>query len=599
MKTSNKQKSTSNKQQLTSKKQHHRNHFATLQHWQRLIFSIILFLLMGTSTKNLQAQFAPATITNPAIHNVMGVTHISCDGISSPTGITPSQEFKVFAWDGGKGTDWGYIFNGSPVITRSFSSTNSVTHPEIALVSDCRFSYVYAMIIYEDPINGVIYEFYKWNGTSFPTSPTYTGTLYATPVSKTVVSIAGDIYNHFAMICDKGYNTSTDLLQLTGYIDLSTGNIVFGTIGTINYSGVNISQPDIDITYDFDQSPNTDAVIAVAFTLGNATNVVSSSVDQFTLFSGTTWNSGSSTNSVRQNPAGPIFVNVDFPSVSLNDGFKSSLCNGFCVTRYGVAYHEYDGTTTSQITNYPVNLPSAASGTAIGMTSIQVGSPPATSFSLTNTTSLNDIQGQTNELPIIVMQPFEVNVVIGWNFINITSTGLSSTPLEGIANTLRYNFNGISPSIWNSPFLDLSLSGYKEMMMNVALNQTTEMAISGFSDFELLYFYYDISTKDLLYKTANFGATSLRKGLNKSEQKIAIYPNPTLDNVTILGLEKEEFYFLKVTNIQGVQLFNLHGNNQFINSKLNEELIKLKPNCYLLQFESSNRTTTTIKLLKQ
>jgi hypothetical protein len=551
---------------------------------------------MVASTKNLQAQFTLATIPNTAIYNLKGVTHISCDGISSPDGITPTQEFKVFAWDGGfPGQGWGYIFNGNPVVPMSFSSTNSVSHPEIALVSDCRFSYVYAMIIYEDPIKGVMYEFYKWNGTSFPISPTYSGSLYTTPVSNTVVSIAGDTYNHFAMICDKGHNTSSDLLQLTGYIDLSTGNIVFGTIGTINYSGANVSQPDIDITYDFDQSPNTHAVVALAFTLSNATDIVSSSIDQASLYAGTTWNSGISANSIRKSPASP-FVNVDFPSVSLNDGFKSSLCNGFCVTRYGVAYHEYDGTTTSQITNYPVNLPSLASGTAIGMTTIQFG-PTATSFSINNTA--NGIQSQLNYLPIIVMQPFEVMVVIGWNFDDITGGTFNTTSLEGIANTLQYNFNGISPSIWNSPFLDLSFSGYKEMMMNFTPSQTTEMAISGFSDGELLYFYYDDVNDDLLYKTANFGATSLRKGLNKSEQKISIYPNPTLDNATILGLDKEEFYNLKVANIQGVELFNLHGNSQLINSKLNEELINLKPNCYLLQLESSNRTTTTIKLLKQ
>jgi hypothetical protein len=543
-----------------------------------------------------QTPFNPpiSTSTSLTTTNPLGPIHISCDGLVDDLFNPPTKAFKVFAWDGAN-PGWGYEYNGavsSP--TRSYALSSKIHEPEVALVSDVNFIHIYVLLIYVDGSNSVFYEFYKWDGIllTFPATPTITGTLGTSSYLDGETAIAGDRYNHFAMACDQGFNVSTNILQQIGYVDPATGNITLGAIGNVNYGGtLNVSQPDIDITYDGDARVPYDAVVAITFSYDNSSRIISNSIDMSTLFAGTTWNT----------TTGDVVVNVsslggqvDHPAISLNDGYRawlyciSSTPQGIAPIHYGVAYHDFDA-SNSIIYQYPVTLQNSWSL----WSPYQVGAS-TTAFTLTNNT---DLIPENNNYPDIVVQPQEVQMIVAWNFINLTSGGFfSPTPLEAIANSFGYPFQWSLPATYTAPCF---VTTPTEMLFNLTANQTPEMAISNFSEGELLYFYYDNNTNELLYKTRPFWATALRKGISNTNKNLSFFPNPVSTQIQLLNFNAEENYHLEVYTMTGSLVTAANGLSTQLETIVNEQLPKLNTGLYLLKVKGENGIEQTLKLAKQ
>jgi hypothetical protein len=588
MKTSNKQNSTSNKQQLICNKQ---------QSYSRPTLIVVCILIAFVNLLSLRGMaqfptpFTPSGISSTALTTTIpaGPIHLSCDGLVNDL-FTPTRAFKAFAWDGAN-PGWGYEYNGVSA-TRFYSLSSKIHEPEVALVSDVNFNHIYVLLIYVDVSNNVFYEFYYWNGTSFPTTPAITGTLGTSSYIDGETAIAGDRYNHFAMACDQGFNTSPNLLQQTGYVDPTTGNITLGTIGNVNYGGtLNVSQPDIDITFDGDAIPRApyDAVVAITFSYDNSSRIISNSIDMTTLFAGTTWNT--TTGNVVTNASTLGGGQVDHPAISLNDGYRAwVLClastpQGIYPIHYGVAYHDFNS-SNSIIYQYPVTLQNSWSL----WSPYQVG-VCTTSFCTVNVPYL---PSENNNYPDIVVEPQEVQMIVAWNFIRLSSI-IFTTP-EAIANSLGYPFLWNIPSTYTASCL---VTTPVEMVFNFNQNQTTEMAISNFSEVDLLYFYYDNMTNDLLYKTRPFSATSLRKGIVSSDKNLSFFPNPVSTQIQLLNFKAEENYNLEVCTVTGSLVTAANGLSTQIESILNEQLPKLTNGLYLLKVKGENGIEQTLKLAKQ
>ena len=588
MKTSNKQKPTSNKQ-----------HAITNYKPSLLVVCCIISLLNVLSLKSMaQTPFNPAisasttlTTTSPG-----GPIHLSCDGLVDDL-FTPLNTFKAFAWDGNS-PGWGYeFFNGTipTIVNRSYTLSSKIHEPEVALVSDVNFIHIYVLLIYVDGSNNVVYEFYKWNWTllTFPATPTITGTLGISSFIDGETAIAGDRYNHFAMACDQGFNVSTNILQQTGYVDPATGNITLGAIGNVNYGGtLNVSQPDIDITYDGDTRAPYDAVVAITFSFDNSSRIISNSIDMNTLFAGTTWSTA--TGNVVTNASTLVGGQVDHPAISLNDGYRAwVLClastpQGTAPIHYGVAYHDFDA-SNSIIYQYPVTLQNSWSL----WSPYQVGAS-TTAFTLANNT---DLIPENNNYPDIVVEPQEVQMIVAWNFINLTPGGFfSSTPLEAVANSFRY------PFLWNvtaTHSASCLVTTPTEMMFNLNTSQTPEMAISNFSEVDLLYFYYDNITSELLYKTRPFSATALRKGISSTNKNLSFFPNPVTTQIQLLNFNAEENYHLEVYTMTGSLVTAANGLSTQLESIVNEQLPALNTGLYLVKVKGENGIEQTLKLAKQ
>ncbi len=546
-----------------------------------------------------QTPFNPAisasttlTTTSPG-----GPIHLSCDGLVDDL-FTPLNTFKAFAWDGNT-PGWGYeFFNGTTatIVNRSYSLSSKIHEPEIALVSDVNFNHIYVLLIYVDASNSVFYEFYKWDWTlfTFPATPTITGTLGISSFIDGETAIAGDRYNHFAMACDQGFNVSTNILQQTGYVDPATGNITLGAIGNVNYGGtLNVSQPDIDITFDGDAIPRApyDAVVAITFSFDNSSRIISNSIDMNTLFAGTTWNT--TTGNVVTNASTIGGGQVDHPAISLNDGYRAwVLClastpQGTAPIHYGVAYHDFDA-SNSIIYQYPVTLQNSWSLWSL----YQVGAC-TTAFCALNNISLPP---ENNNYPDIVVESQEVQMIVAWNFIDRTIGFFNSTPLEAIANSFGY------PFLWKltaTHSASCFVTTPAEMLFNLTSGRTPEMAISNFSEVDLLYFYYDNITNELLYKTRPFSATALRKGIFSSDKNLSFFPNPVTTQIQLMNFNAEENYLLEIYTITGSLVTSTNGQSTQLETKVNEQLPTLNTGLYLVKVKGENGIEQTLKLAKQ
>jgi hypothetical protein len=507
---------------------------------------------------------------------------------------TPNITFKAFAWDGNM-PGWGYEYNGNLPVVMPYFLSSKIHEPEIALVSDVNFNHIYALLIYVESSNNVFYEFYKWDGIllSFPTTPTITGTLGTSSYTDGETAIAGDRYNHFTMACDQGFNISTNLLQQTGYVNPTTGIITLGTIGNVNYGGLKpVSQPDIDITFDGDAIPRApyDAVVAITFSYDNSTRIISNSIDMTTLFAGTTWNTA--TGNVVTNASTLGGGQVDHPAISLNDGYRAwvlslaSTPQGIYPIHYGVAYHDFNS-SNSIIYQYPVTLQNSWSL----WSPYQVGAC-TTAFSAANNGFLPP---ENNNYPDIVVEPQEVQMIVAWNFIDRTGNYFPNT-LDAIANSFGY------PFLWNVPatYSGLCLVNTPvEMLFNTNSAQTPEMAISNFSEADLLYFYYDDNIDELLYKTRPFSATALRRGIGSNNKNLNFFPNPVTTQIQLLNFNALENYKLDVYAIAGSLVFSTNGQSTQLETKVNEQLPKLTAGLYLVKVKGENGIEQTLKLAKQ
>ena len=589
MKTSNKQQATSNKQQATS------NYRPSLL----VVCCMIAFCFLTKSNSIAQQPFqTPGPSSNILTTTVpLGPIHISCDGLVDDL-FNPFNTFKAFAWDGAN-PGWGYeYFNGiTPTIaTRSYALSSKIHEPEVALVSDVNFNHIYVLLIYVDASNSVFYEFYKWDWTllTFPATPSITGTLGTSSFTDGETAIAGDRYNHFAMACDEGFNVSTNLLQQTGYVNPTTGNIMLGTIGNVTYGGLKpVFQPDIDITFDGDAIRRApyDAVVAITFSYDNSSRIISNSIDMSTLFAGTTWNT--TTGNVVTNASTLGGGQVDHPAISLNDGYRAwVLClastpQGTAPIHYGVAYHDFDA-SNSIIYQYPVTLQNSWSL----WSPYQVGAC-TTAFSAANNGFLPP---ENNNYPDIVLEPQEIQMIVAWNFIDRTFGFFNSTPLEAIANCFNYPFQSSLPATYTAPCF---VTTPVEMLFNIDPSRTPEMAISNFSEIDLLYFYYDIGTNQLLYKTRPFWATQLRKGISSTNKNLSFIPNPVTTQIQLLNFNAEENYNLGIYTITGSLVTSTNGLSTQLETIVNEQLPKLNTGLYLLKVKGENGIEQTLKLAKQ
>jgi hypothetical protein len=589
MKPSNKQKSTSNNQQATTKNKP-----------SLLVVCFIIALINVLSLKSIAQPPTPfvspiSTSTTLTTTIPAGPIHLSCDGLADDL-FTPLRKFKAFAWDGAK-PGWGYEYNGNPPVVMSYFLSSKIHEPEIALVSDVNFNHIYALLIYVESSNNVFYEFYKWDWTllSFPTTPTITGTLGTSSYIDGETAIAGDRYNHFAMACDQGFNASTNLLQQTGYVNPTTGVVSLGTIGNVNYGGLKpVNQPDIDITFDGDAIPRApyDAVVAITFSYDNSTRIISNSIDMTTLFAGTTWNTTSG--NVVTNASTFGGGQVDHPAISLNDGYRAwlgclaSTPQGIAPIHYGVAYHDFNS-SNSIIYQYPVTLQNSWSLWSL----FQVGAC-TTAFSLANDApTLLPIEN--NNYPDIVVEPQEVQMIVAWNYIDVNGN-FSATSPDAIANSFGYPFLWNVPSTYTAPCF---VTTPVEMLFNSNPSQTPEMAISNFSEVDLLYFYYDNFTFELLYKTRPFSATALRKGISNTNKNLSFFPNPVTTQIQLLNFNVEENYLLEVYTMTGSLLTASNGLSTQLESMVNEQLTKLNTGLYLVKVKGENGIEQTLKLAKQ
>jgi hypothetical protein len=587
MKTSNKLKSTSNKQQTTTKNKP-----------SLLVICFIIALVNVLSLKSIAqtpTPFVPpiSTSTTLTTTSPAGPIHLSCDGLVDDL-FTPLRTFKAFAWDGAK-PGWGYEYSGNPPVVMSYFLSSKIHEPEIALVSDVNYNHIYALLIYVEGSNNVVYEFYKWDGTLllFPATPTLTGSLGTSSYIDGETAIAGDRYNHFAMACDQGFNTSPNLLQQTGYVDPTTGSITLGTIGNVNYGGtLNVSQPDIDITFDGDAIPRApyDAVVAITFSYDNSSRIISNSIDMTTLFAGTTWNT--TTGNVVTNASTLGGGQVDHPAISLNDGYRAwvlslaSTPQGIYPIHYGVAYHDFNS-SNSIIYQYPVTLQNSWSL----WSPYQVGAC-TTAFSTANNGFLPP---ENNNYPDIVVEPQEVQMIVAWNYIDVNGT-FSATDLDAIANSFNYPFIWNIPSTYAAPCF---VTTPVEMYFNSNPQRTPEMAISNFSEVDLLYFYYDNITNELLYKTRPFSATALRKGIVSGDKNLSFFPNPVNTQIQLLNFNAEENYLLEIYTITGSLVTSTNGQSTQLETKVNEQLPKLNTGLYLVKVKGENGMVQTLKLAKQ
>lgn len=552
---------------------------------------------MGSNSR-VHGQFTVASNSGSSFpSSYANVTHISCDGFYDDPS-NPIISFEVFAWDGSK-QGWAYVYNSNSPVVMSISSW---IHPEIALVSDNRGQDIYAIILSQKVATDAAYEAYKWNNStsSFPTTPTYSGILKSGTVNDRVVSIAGDQHGHFAMVCDDGYNGSTTLTQLTGYID-GNGALVFGTISTITYGGVTISEPDIDITYDNNSQTYTDAIVAVTFVEGNSVRILSNTVDQTTLFAGTSWDSKVGGVLAKADASFGSAELLDQPSISINDGYLTEYNNNFSTTsppngtfplHYGVAYRVTDNSlspATSDIKLYQVTL-----ANKYGLYQSKYTSSPNIPQTALSTGNVNATY-ELNTHPTIVVEPMEVEAVVAWNFSNINGYYPSNT-LEGLANRFWYPFNYTTTNI-----LDYGIpqGTSPDMLINPTNAVTSEVAISGYNEDYLLYFYYESSSTKLYYKLAPFYSNSLRTSKKNMVDNIIISPNPFTEKIKLDSKNPDANYIVTITDITGRLVGSFKGKANQIEEEINSQFANIPTGCNLIKFIASDGTFQTSKLIKK
>jgi hypothetical protein len=492
------------------------------------------------------------------------VNHISCDGYVGQMPFTRLDEtFQLFAWDG-TGQGWACNYeNGAGASTfmqYSFTLPTNITHPEIAIVSTFSRLNIYAIVVYNDPfVKGVFYEVHTFNRTTntFNALPLVSGTLTSVLSTDRVLSVAGDEFGHFAMICDDGSNVGGVIHQKTGYYDFSTSSLIFGLTGIIDNPGFALTQPDIDITYFAPVLP-TDAMVHIAC-LGSklgGTDVFSFATRDFLLATGGTYNiSGEITGQIT--PCGV----ADHPSIAVNDGFQCYM-GGMYNQHAGVTYAD-DCSNYDNIMLYSVSfMPGSAS----------------TPFVLNAGTNSNP--AQKNAKPTIATKPYlDDYSKVAWNYDEITPGGLYA--IEGVANTAYFNhsINDFVPFSADMQINNTSVIGTSKLNTVSGLGQTSQ-----------LFFYHDFSgstSTPLYYKVGSYTSLALRKADAMKSTTISILPNPVVNSFNISSTT--ELTSAKILDLAGRVIMVANGDKQEIESIINSNLLVLAKGCYIL-------STTTVDL---
>jgi len=511
------------------------------------------------------AQLVPSGVPDRLLPVVASkINHISCDGYVGQMPFTRLDEtFQLFAWDG-TGQGWACNYeNGAGASTfmqYSFTLPTNITHPEIAIVSTFSRLNIYAIVVYNDPfVKGVFYEVHTFNRTTntFNALPLVSGTLTSVLSTDRVLSVAGDEYGHFAMICDDGSNVGGVLHQKTGYYDFTTSSLIFGLTGIIDNPGFALTQPDIDITYFAPVLP-TDAMVHIACLGSKAggTNVFSFATRDFLLATGGTYNiSGDVTGQIT--PCGV----ADHPSIAVNDGFQCFM-GGMFNQHAGVTYAD-DCSGFDNIMLYSVSfMPGSAS----------------TPFILNSWAG--SILGQENKGPTIASKPYldDYSTVV-WNFNDNGVTGLYA--LEGVASSSYFN-----------PILNNYTASFTTDMQinNTLVSGTSKLnTVSGLGQTSQLFFYFDNSgtSTSLYYKVGNYTSVALRKADAIKSTTISISPNPVVNSFNISSTT--ELTSAKILDLAGRVIMVANGDKQEIESVINSNLLVLAKGCYIL-------STTTVDL---
>ncbi len=543
-------------------------------------------MLIMNSSLLAQPVIDDAIYTSPATVVVNGPInnpphHLSCDGLTYRSG---ALTLAVFAWDN---KDQGWAYDDGSIHQMSYYVNNispvpDVIRPEIALVSINDGDEIYAVIVYsfDDGVDiQTYYEAYQWNGSAFPSTPTYDGVMQIVNNNNVVITAAGDQYGHLIIVNDDGTQSSAALTQLTAYIDSGTGNLVFGTQGSITFNSVDIWEPDADITFDnIDAAPN-DARAYFTFITNSSIDVIAAAVDFRDLFGGGSYDTYTISPPFPQLAAiSSSSCILSHPSIAVNDGYNAYQ-NSY-LPHAAVAYSE-DCSGDQAIRLFGVRADTFA-----------------TSSIILNTTYTSPF---LNANPTAVAAPYEIQSIVAWDFDD--NSGGSGYYLEGLAHGATYT---LATNTYASFTNDMQVQTSK-FNGGTGDQNTTVTTASGLGENVLIYFYYDDAAisgpssqygKRLEYKVRPFGNSQLRnsKSINVSDN-IVVYPNPVKSNLSL----HSSFIATSVvlTDVIGRNIGSFYGNTNEIETALNSKIVPLHRGIYFLKLYGDNGISGSVKFIKE
>ena len=546
--------------------------------FRNLTAIVFLFISCTAFATNdiIPAVTTSSIISSPSTSTFNNVNHISCDGVYWREG---NFNLKVFAWDGDD-QGWAYDIGSGPQVL-SFYEFQPVSHPEIALVSNHNGAVVYAIIAFEADYSGshdALYEVWQWTGTTF--NFVFNSVLAVGGSGGRVINSAGDEYGHYAIVWDdNGFNNGTTAMGYqTGYID-NVYNIIEQGFGTFEFdpgSGPQpLWQPDVDVTYYNEEKPEESAMVYVTFitTDGTEETVVAASSRIGWFYSSATWNSYYE--QLDFITAYAVTNSLDHPSIAVNDGYYAYLTSS--QTRVGVTFREYrpfDGFTGPYEDIYSFSAVGHFPAPRVSQNGNICGNAGCMPFS-------------PNTYPMIVLQPQEIGSVVAWNYEDLYSStpnfpqsGSISMGREGVAKGNFFDYSSGVP--------ELVHQNHDAMQMNeMTPDLTTETAISGFDNDNLLYFYYT-SDKELYYKTANYWSSTLRKRNSDDPTTTGIFPNPFSNTFQIQMDDKEKIYDISINDLTGRSLFNSVGNSITLNQKIETVSSSFYEGIYLITIKNQD-----------
>ena len=473
----------------------------------------------------------------------------------------------------------------------------NVVRPEIALASQyfsgTGTTAIFAIIVYY-VYNGATYdgyyEIHRWDGggiwTPFP-SPA------ATPLPNSqgsqlgdVINVAGDEYGHFVIVYDDANPLSTETNGLAGYI-LNPYKTLMGWPCRISYtpvgSGFDMSEPDVDVTYDQTYPAPYDGKVYLASVSKNGFQVLAAEFQFYDLFQGGTFDIHALNADL-----GLVITNCisHHPSISVNDGYQAFLASQN--PHAAVAYHE---------ACTPPNVPVVKN--SIFLFGVQRNFY-ATSSVLLNNPVVDDL---INKNPVVVTDPTDVFAVTAWDF-DALNTMQPLYDKEGLAERADYNIsnNTFTPYYFPSP----PTNGVMQVQTpnssgGTGFNTTYVTTASGFSSTELLYFYYyfntNLSTNVVEYKTRPYTSTLLRQSAEEVSDGLSIYPNPVSSSIFINSTAN--IIASSLSDATGRIINSIIGNNKELETALNKNMTALTSGLYFLKTTFEDGHSSTVKFLKQ
>ncbi|MEP7264860.1 MAG: T9SS type A sorting domain-containing protein [Bacteroidota bacterium] len=514
-----------------------------------------------------QGVEAPTISSALVANGINSATHLSCDGLEFNSG---SENLKVFAWDGAD-EGWTYDYMGTVASIQAYDNSG-VSHPEIALVSIHDGTYIYAIAVYDDNISGAYYEAYLWGGSSFPSTPAYSGN-FGSFASLNVINVAGDNFGNFIIVCDDASITN-HIEQLTGYIDIgSSGALQIGTWGDIElnptyFSGPpDIWEPDADVTWY-----RTEPLSAMIYLVFNSDNglqneIKSASIRMDGLFQGTTWSV--SPGEITSEITDPC-DEMHHPSISVSDGLIAETNN---VDAHAAIAFMSDCFPNQYISMYPVTAFSSTS-------TITVLNQATYTYFNTEPTAATLPEGPVSTVAW--------NLDVGLNLVYNLSSG--QLGLDGLAHPATFDDVAFE-------FDDNITPGQDDLQVNDnGLATVFPTTVSCYSAESFLYFYFDFNNKDLWYKTAAGNAYPLRKELTNASI-IKVYPNPAFDRIYLQT--ETELEGIVISDVLGKQHLSFKGSNSEIEKTINEIVPTLKTGTYFMQTTDVSGAVQNTKFQKQ